>query len=180
MLVTTNLHVSWCQVYNAWWDPALEADPGHNSELGRLQAAVADSDLVLVLDTDTRAGAGEHCAAAHSAALSNTPDPGPGPTRRAVLEPVLAAAGDKLGVVVVTRRPEDTAGAVLSVFADPDTVITQVEEWSVDSRASKIGPHERRFVITQKAPTRALSWLKGSRHEIGIPASAQLSEGRRN
>ena len=117
---------------------------------------------------------------AHSAALSNTPDPGPGPTRRAVLDPVLAAAGDKLGVVVVTRRPEDTAGAVLSVFADPDTVITQVEEWSVDSRASKIGPHERRFVITQKAPTRALSWLKGSRHEIGIPASAQLSEGRRN
>ena len=65
---------------------------------------------------------------AHSAALSNTPDPGPGPTRRAVLEPVLAAAGDKLGVVVVTRRPEDTAGAVLSVFADPDTVITQVQE----------------------------------------------------
>ena len=53
-----------------------------------------------------------------------------------MLEPVLAA-GDKLGVVVVTRRPEDTAGAVLSVFADPDTVITQVEEWSVDSRASK-------------------------------------------
>ena len=49
-------------MYNAWWDPALEADPGHNSELGRLQAAVADSDLVLVLDTDARAGAGEYCA----------------------------------------------------------------------------------------------------------------------
>ena len=92
------------EVYNAWWE--MPEDP-HNVELDRVREEVAGCDLLIVMDSKGEAGAGA--------------------TRETVLGSVLGKE-DKLGVVIITSRPDGTQGGFLNIFADVEDVFTRLLE----------------------------------------------------